>query len=320
MRLLVTGGSGFIGTNLIQHFSTSVPALMNVDPHPPHVKDHIPYWKQCDILESQTLNELFTIFQPTHVIHLAARTDVAGKSLDDYYVNTKGTRNVLGSIEKTPSVERVIITSSQFVHGPGHLPVDDNDYEPHTIYGESKVITEKLTKSAKLQPIWTIVRPTNIWGPWHPRYPHEFWRVLARGLYVHPAGKPVIRSYGYVKNVVHQYEQILHASDTLVNQQVYYVGDGNIDNYLWANGFSIAITGKNARRVPRPVLRTIALGGDMVKRTGHTFPLFSSRYQSMISDYATPIEATFEIFGMPPYTLEQGINETVEWLRQEKLI
>ena len=320
MRLLVTGGSGFIGTNLVEHFAKNVPTLISVDSVPPHIKEHTSYWKQCDIMDADALNALFAEVQPTHVIHLAARTDVAGKTLEDYAVNVEGSKNVLDAVKNSPSVERLIMTSTQFVHRPGHLPENDNDYEPHTVYGESKVLTEKLTKSANLQCVWTIVRPTNIWGPWHPRYPKEFWHVLARGLYVHPAGKAVIRSYGYVKNVVHQYELILHAPDSLVNQRVYYVGDGNIDNYLWASGFSVAITGKKARRVPRPILRTIALVGDLVNGLGGNFPLFSSRYESMISDYATPIDATCETFGTPPYTLEHGIGETVEWLRREKLI
>jgi nucleoside-diphosphate-sugar epimerase len=320
MRLLITGGNGFIGTNLLEMFLPRTPVLLNLDTQAPHVQEYAPFWRTCDILDGEAVDAAFADFQPSHVIHLAARTDVVGKTLDDYKVNTAGTANLLASVKKTPSVERLIVTSTQFVHRPGHLPTDDEDYEPHTLYGESKVITEQLTRSADLTCCWTLVRPTNIWGPWHPRYPQEFWRVLARGRYLHPAGAPVIRSYGYVKNVVHQYEQILAAPAELVNRQVYYVGDGDIDLYAWANGFSVAITGKTVYKTPRWVLRAIALVGDGVNLVGGNFPLFSSRYQSMVTDYSTPIDRTLQTFCPPPYTLQQGIDETVAWLQQEGLL
>ena len=41
----------------------------------------------------------------------------------------------------------------------------------------------------------------------------------------------------------------------------------------------------------------------------------SSRLRSMTTNYDTPIAETFQLLGENPYTLEQGINETVQWLR-----
>ncbi|MGO9340347.1 MAG: hypothetical protein ACLPY1_22855 [Terracidiphilus sp.] len=62
--------------------------------------------------------------------------------------------------------------STQFVVGPGPLPVHDQDFRPYTVYGASKVLAEKAVRDGRLECVWTIVRPTNVWGSMHPRYPH----------------------------------------------------------------------------------------------------------------------------------------------------
>jgi GlcNAc-P-P-Und epimerase len=49
---------------------------------------------------------------------------------------------------------------------------------------------------------------------------------------------------------------------------------------------------------------------------GKTFPLTSSRFKNMISDYLTPMEKTFETFGDPSYSLVQGVEASVEWLKR----
>ena len=134
---------------------------------------------------------------------------------------------------RRPSVERVIITSSQFVCAPGRLPENDTDYFPETVYGQSKVVTEKLTREANLPCCWTIIRPTNIWGPWHMRYRREFWRVVERGLYVHPGREPVIRCYGYVKNVAHQIRKIFKPMSILSAAKL----------FIWAIGQRISTIG-----------------------------------------------------------------------------
>jgi len=209
-----------------------------------------------------------------------------------------------------------VIVSTQYVCGPGRQPENDEEYFPHTVYGQSKVITEQLTRKADLSCVWTLVRPTNVWGPWHLRYQREAWRVIQKGLYLHPAGKPVVRSYGYVGNIVWQMEQILNAPVGQVDRQTFYVGDRPIDIYEWVDAFSMALRNQHARKVPRFILRMIGLAGDALGWVGIKFPLTSSRVTSMTQDYLTSMDKTFEAFGEPPCSLQAGVSETVQWLRR----
>jgi GlcNAc-P-P-Und epimerase len=314
IRILVTGGSGFIGTNLIDVLLEKHIDFANIDINAPKKKSHDPYWEKCDILDLNSTLRIFEKFQPTHVIHLAARTDTLSNELDDYIVNTEGTANILQCLATTSSIQHVIITSSQFVYGPPGLPKHDEDFKPIGAYGRSKVINEQSTRSAKLNCAWTIIRPTNIWGPWHSRYPKEFWLVLKKGFYVHPAGKPVIRSYGYVGNIIYQLMKIIDSPLPLIDRRVYYLGDPPIKLIDWANGFSIALTGKPVRMVPWWLLKALAAAGSMLGILGIRFPIHLSRYHSMTEDYPSPMEPTEIAFGKPPYSLEEGIDETVKWL------
>jgi nucleoside-diphosphate-sugar epimerase len=315
MKVLITGGSGFIGTNLIDVFIEQGMQLMNLDINPPKKEMHRPHWQECDILDLDLTLRSFQQFQPTHIIHLAARTDTASTSLADYRVNTDGTNNILRCIQALTSPQRVIVTSSQFVFGPPGMPKSDEQYNPIGAYGMSKILSEKATRLADLNCVWTITRPTNIWGPWHPRYPSEFWLVLKKGLYVHPGGKPAFRSYGYVKNVVYQMIRILEAAPALVDSKVYYLGDPPVPLIDWVNGFALEVTGKPARTAPRWFLKTLASVGTLLSKVGIRFPITLSRYRSMTENYFSPVAKTIETFGDPPYSLEAGIKETVQWLR-----
>jgi nucleoside-diphosphate-sugar epimerase len=317
MKVLVTGGSGFIGTNVIEALSQAGNSILNYSLHAPLKSEQAQYWRAGDILDPAAMADAFREFRPERVLHLAARAECDEKTTVEtgYRVNTEGTQNVLDAIRVTPSIERTIITSSQFVCAPGRLPESDTDYFPETVYGQSKVITETLTREANLPSNWTIIRPTNIWGPWHMRYRREFWRVVERGLYLHPGRRPVIRSYGYVKNVAHQIHKIFEADVDLVSGKTFYLGDRPINLFDWVNGFSRALTGRDVHVVPRSLLRGLALVGDMpTYLTGKPFLINSSRFRSMTTNYETPMESTFEVFGENPYLLEDGIKETVAWL------
>jgi GlcNAc-P-P-Und epimerase len=316
MKILVTGGSGFIGTNLVNELLNRGDEFINLDINKPKLKEQFAFWKPCDILDYEKVKRIFAGFSPSHVLHLAARTDIDGAKLGDYEVNTIGTQHILDAVKCTKSVYRLIITSSQFVHQFQGMPSDNEDFAPYTIYGESKMVSEKLTRTANLDCVWTIIRPTNIWGAWHPRYPNEFWRIIGEGKYVHPGKKEVIRSYGYVKNVIHQIFRLFNLDQELVNKKVYYVGDKPINLIDWVNAFSKAQLGKEVLVVPRLLVFSLAILGDIITSLGLSFPITTSRYKSMITNNPAPMEETFDTLGSVPYTLVEAVSETVKWLRK----
>lgn len=319
MKFLVTGGSGFIGINLIEELLEKGHDVLDLSHQAPMKKEHHSLWREMDILDAEKLLKAFIDFSPDIVIHLAARTECDENTTVEkgYRMNTDGTANVLAAIRATPSIQRVVITSSQFVSGPARLPKDELDYFPHTVYGQSKVITEQLTRSAGLTCCWTIIRPTNIWGPWHKRYSEQFWRVASKGIYFHPAGKPVMRCYGYVKTVADQIIKILELPTDKVNAKTLYVGDAPSDIYIWANSFCLALCGRKAPKVPRPILHLAGIVGDVISRVrGKEFYITSSRYRSMISDYVTPMNETFALLGQPTRSLEEGVAVSAKWFRQ----
>jgi nucleoside-diphosphate-sugar epimerase len=313
-RVLVTGGSGFIGTHLVSKIE-HIADVFNLDIRAPNISSHAAYWRCVDIMDTVALNAAFRSYRPDCVVHLAARTDTESGNVDDYRVNTVGTENVLRAAISSASVQRFVHTSTQFVNQYHGMPKSDTDYAPHTAYGQSKVISEQSIRAGATDLLWTIIRPTNIWGAWHKRYPHEFWRVLAQGLYLHPGSTPVVRSYGYVENVVDQVLAILMAQPSRISQRVFYVGDEPLDVFLWANEFSMQITGQGVKRVPVPLIRGLAILGDGVKKFGGRFPITTSRFKSMTNSNYVDMSSTFELCGKPAVNLEVGVSRTVGWLK-----
>jgi nucleoside-diphosphate-sugar epimerase len=313
MKVLVTGGSGFIGLHLITHLLDCGYEVINVDCAAPEDESRLALWKNCSILDADILRAVFREFQPQFVVHLAAQATVDGRSLDDYRVNTVGTANLLEACKETPSVERVIVTSTQHVRRPGsEQQSSDTDFAPYMFYGQSKVITEELTRSAGLQCAWTIIRPTTVWGPGHFMLAQGLWGLMAQGKYVHPSHDPVLRSYGYVKCVAWQIEKLLQANRDDVHGRVFYVADGNTQQLKWVNAFSQQLAKRDVRTVPVSFIRLLAWIGDGMRAIGLRFPMYSERFQNMVTPNPVPIEPTLELLGTPPILWNR------EWKRRRR--
>lgn len=314
-RVISTGGSGFIGAHLCDLLSRHQVTFINLDKNPPHNGAHLAHWRRCDILNHEALEAIVLEFQPTHVVHLAASTSMEGRSLDDFRANINGTSNVIRPLASIPSIRRVVITSTQHVFRPnGRPPRDEFEYDPLGPYGQSKVLMERITREAQLACCWTIIRPTTIWGPVHPHLPGGLWRIMRRGLYLHPKGDPVVRCYGYVKNTVWQIMKILEAPTPLVDGKVLYLGDGLMKQIEWVGAFSKALTGKGVRLAPKEILHILALIGDLFGIFGVKFPMRSQRYRNLTTSNPVPIRPIIDAFGTPPYSFEEGVAQTVQWL------
>jgi nucleoside-diphosphate-sugar epimerase len=315
-KTLVTGGSGFIGSHLIAQLNSAGHEVLNVDIQPLRADAAPAVWCRCSILDPEGLVRALGEFQPRYVIHLAAHAAMGAKSLDEFRVNTDGTANLLRAVKACPAVERLVVTSSQHVRKPGHgYPAHDTDYVPYEFYGESKVITERLVREIDPPCAWTIIRPTAVWGSHQPPLADSVWKLINQRRYFHPSHDPVMRSYGYVRNVVWQINRILEVPAAKVNRRVLYVGDENIRQQDWIHGFAKALTGRPARTLPIGVIRWLAHLGDLLRAAGLSFPIYASRFYNLTTPNPVPIEPTFEALGRPPVSLEAGIRETTDWLK-----
>lgn len=326
-RLLITGGSGFIGTNLVEFFLHKGCEVLNIDIKKPQNRDHHKVFTNVDIRDRDSLLEAFRSFAPTHVVHLAARADLHETKDASYDTNIQGVENMVRTVTEQPSVERCIFTSTKLVCPTDYRPRSMDDYCPNTLYGESKVEGEKIVKSdTTMKCDWCIVRPTSIWGPWSmlPHIPYgKFFVMLARGRYFHPGHTNPPKSFGYVGNAVFQIEKLLNAPREEMHRQIFYLSDyATFAIRDWANSISMQLRGKKVHTIPEPLVRLFALCGDVLKQCGVKEPPFSSfRMRNMQANTSrVPMEPTERITGPLPYSMQQGVEDTITWFKKYDLI
>ena len=322
LRIVITGGSGFIGTNLVEHFSANGNQVLNLDILPPRNQAHNTYWGKVDLLDAAALQKSIHAFQPDFILHMGARTDLDGKSLADYAANTTGVSNLLGVIEGLTTLRRVIFASSRLVCKIGYQPDNEFDYCPTTPYGESKVIGEKIVREAanKIPCPWVIVRPTSIWGPWFDVPYKTFFMTIAKGRYVHPGHAKILKSFGFVGNTVHQLVSLLNADPVDISGKTLYLADyPPIDVAEMADTIQHAEKVRPIQTAPVALLRVAACAGDVLKRLGYANPpLTSFRLNNLLTPMVHDLEPLKAVVGELPYTMSQGVDITVAWLRQRE--
>jgi nucleoside-diphosphate-sugar epimerase len=316
-RLLITGGSGFIGTNLVEHFRERADAVLSLDLRPPRHPDHQGLWRRVDPLDGEQIAAEFEAFRPTHVLHFGARTDLDGSRLLDYDLNVRGVLHVLAAVRRSSTIERVIFASSRMVCRIDHRPSADDEYSPPNPYGESKMVGELLVREARLDCPWLIVRPTSIWGPWFDVPYKTFFLSIARGRYVNVRGHVVDKSFGFVGNSVHEIDRLLAAPAEHVNGRTFYLADyPPINVGEMAEQIRQRLGAPALRTVPRPVLEPAAKAGDVLKRLGwRNPPLTSFRLDNLVTEMVYDLGPLREIAGELPYSMEDGVELTVAWLR-----
>jgi len=317
-KILITGGSGFIGANILNFYSQKGDNVISIDIKKRKKKSHIDYWQNADIRNQNALKNVIKDFNPEFVIHLAARTDLNGKNIIDYDSNIIGTKNLIEILNQTPSVKRVIFTSSMLVCKPGYIPKHPTDYAPSTIYGESKVLMEKIIRESSHNYEWVIVRPTSIWGPGFGEPYRNFFDMVINKRYFHIGKKSCTKTYGYVENLIYQIDSILNAPVDNIQGNVFYLGDYEPTNiHSWANEIANEI-GIRIKTIQYSIIKLSALGGDLLKLFGVKFPMTSFRLKNMTTNNIVDLSNTKEIAPNLPISRIEGIRKTLSWLKENK--
>ena len=321
-RICVTGGSGFIGTTAMNWFLEKGFIVINFDIQPPKVIEHQQLWKYVDIRDPIAFTESLIEFQPTHILHLAAMTgmDIHDKSF--FEANTKGVENLIRATASLSGLKKVLFTSSLLVCLNGYVPSSDIDYCPPNLYGESKVIGEKLVRESQMASPWVIVRPTSVWGPWFDHSYKSFFRIVDRGFYFQPGKRPIVKPLSFVGNTVYMMQKLLLLENQDADSQTFYLADiPKISIQEWADLIRKHLGKSKVPVLSIPIMKLIAIFGDLLKTLGLPDPPRTTfRLNNMLTGANYPIAKTHSIIGSLPFTWEDGVLQTLYWMYQHKLI
>ncbi len=320
MKILITGGSGFIGTNYVDYALNSGVEVLNIDIKPPFKKEHEKYYLHCDIMDYEKLATTIKNFKPDYVVHLAAKTGAHSiTDLNEFAPNMQGVRNLIQAILQVNTVKHVIFTSTLLVCKMGYIPKHDTDYMPTTAYGKSKVEGELIVRNWKdLSFTWTIIRPISVWGPWMVEPYIDFFRAVKGGWYFHIGHGHYKRSMGYVENIAHEIHSILFAPIEKVSGKTFYVGDPEpTDLYEFAEKVREKLNAPKIRHIPLWAITVAAKVGDVLKFLGwKNVPMSSFRLNNILTEYVFDLSPIMAVAKPLPYDMDTAIERTVEWFER----
>lgn len=173
MKVLVTGGAGFIGSHVVKNCLELGFETIVLDDLSGGFTDNVPHGStfiKGSINDQELINNLFLEHRFDYVYHLAA---YAAEGLSHFIRNFNYQNNLIGSINlinasiNVGSVKRFVFTSSIAVYGSGQLPMtEEMKPEPEDPYGISKYAVEIDLKTAHemFGLNCTIFRPHNVYG------------------------------------------------------------------------------------------------------------------------------------------------------------
>ena len=316
MKILITGGLGFIGGNFINYLEkhkNNIDKIYNIDcqtyasnnslinKHKHLFKNKYTY-KNIDISNTKKLNKLLSKLDITHIINFAAETHVDNSiSNSDIFVKTNvfGTHNLLQYVVNNPSIRYHQVSTDEVF---GSLSKNDNkfnensNYSPKNPYSATKAASDLLVKSFintyKINAV--ITNCSNNYGPYQnfeKLIPKTIFNLLNnRKVPIYSNGSN-IRDWIFVEDHCEILFQILK-SDYIGNLCI--GGDAEESN--------LQIVEKICKCLNKQLNENIEYVKD---RPGHDFR------------YAIDNSKIYKMFDWTPKTsLEEGINKTINFYKQ----
>jgi len=327
-RNLVTGGTGFLGSHLIEALvarGEEVRALVRATSNTGYLKSLGVELAYSDLDDAHSLKKAAQGIE--RIYHCAALSYDWGKKEAYYTANVTGVDNLLNAAVEA-NVSKFIHVSSTDVYGYPDIPVDET--APFHLrgwhYGDTKIQSEKLVwdyyKKHGL-PI-TVVRPVSIYGPRSETFVVEIIEHLKTGDMVHLGQGKKPAGLAYVTNVV---DLLLLAADSEKSVgQAYNASDGSDITWRQYVDRMAEIAGVGSPRIVIPYRIAYFTGWLMEKVYGalkiNARPLLTRLVVELFctSQGFSINKARKELGYEPRVVFDEGIKITEAWMRESGLI
>jgi len=320
-KVLVTGGTGFVGSHLTELLLKNGYSVVCLVRDPKNRR-----WLSGLNVETMTGDCLLPDTLPRAVRDVSLVVHAAGltkaKRAGEYYeVNQVGTRNIVEAcLRHNPGLEQLVFISSQAAAGPSldGNPVTAQDV-PHPVsdYGKSKLFAEQEVLKYKDRLPVVILRPSAVYGP-RDRDMFEFFRWAARGLTLEIRGEERLLNFCYVGDLAQAISLCLVKRP--VSGSIYFVAENR--PYSWSEFRDSLLTTGNVKAVTIKIPKMAAYVIGLLSELGSLFssrPALTNRQKvrEAMQHYWTCdlVVIEKELGFKSAFPLQQGLSSTWRWYR-----
>lgn len=313
-RIALIGGSGFVGTRLVDLLRKGDYKIKNID------KQQSPFFPEITVIgDVRDKEHLMELLKDTDVVVLLAaehRDDVS--PVTKYYdVNVTGMQNTLAAME-AHGIKHIVFTSSVAVYGLNkENPAEDHPMDPFNHYGKSKWLAEmELEKWYREHPDWKIhiLRPTVIFGERNRGNVYNLLCQISGGKFLMVGDGNNKKSMAYVGNIV----SFIHF---LIEQQK---SGYEVYNYVDKPDFTMNELVGHVSKVLKKHIPMIHFPYWLGMLGGYGFDMlaFITRKKMTVSAVrvkkfcaTTQFDSTKALSSgfKPPYSLGEGLAQTLEY-------
>lgn len=326
MRVLVTGGSGFLGSHVAEQLARAghtVRALVRRSSNRKFLST-LPGVELAEGSVEDAARVEEAMKGVDAVVHSAGLVKARGES-EFWATNVEGTKNLLHAARKhAPGLKRFVFVSSLEACGPaeGGLPVPLTQEQPMSTYGRSKLEAERLVKSMKDELPVTILRPTAVYGP-RDNEMLEIFRSVSRGVLPITGDGSVKLTFVYGPDCA---AACIRAIDANVpSGNAYFVSDGQI--YVWREAVEDVerALGKRAfvrLGLPFAVVDAVAVGVEAYGKFRNKAVMLTREKAKVVrQSWVCGIEETTRELGWKPEVMwREGTKLTADWYKRERWI
>ena len=319
MKILVTGGTGFIGSHLVDHFlnytNTQIYAL---------VRDlnNLKWLKglKINLLEGDLLNIPSLPPDIDYVFHVAGSTK-AYKIADYYTVNRQGTASLFQALkEQNLRPKRVVYLSSLAASGPcsdGTAVKEDSPACPVSPYGKSKLEGETEALKHKDSLPLVIARLSVVFGP-RDRALVPYFKFIQKGILPSVGSEQKLVSLIYIKDLISALDLCINKE--LVSGEILHFA--NPDPSSWEELGKLAAEELQVKlfslKFPLPLAYLVSIGAEVIGKIRKDPSILNrQKFEELKQDgWVADTQKAQEILGFTPqYSLPEALHETIDWYK-----